>query len=93
MLILLVIYVPIILLASLAGSFSDIAAGAAVLGGGIIGVIFALIFMGVFIFIITLIVGYILNFILKKVNGIDIDFEKAGLSINTIGQDLCQIEQ
>ncbi|MBO6605232.1 hypothetical protein [Psychroserpens sp.] len=92
LLILLIVYVPIILIASLAGGMSDIGAGAAMLGGGIIGIIFAIIFMGIFVFIITLIACSLLNFILKKTGGIDIDFEKAGLSISEIGEDR-RIEQ
>lgn len=87
LLILLIVYVPIILLASLVGGFSDIGAGAAMLGGGILGVIFMIIFLGIFVFIITLIACSLLNFILKKTGGIDIDFEKAGLNISQIGED------
>ncbi|MCK8480311.1 hypothetical protein [Psychroserpens algicola] len=87
LLILLIVYVPLILLASLVGGTNDIAAGAAMLGGGIIGIIFMLIIVGVFVFIITLIACSILNFILKKTGGIDIDFEKTGLEISQIGQD------
>jgi len=83
--ILLIIYLPIILLGSLVGGASDLAAGAAMLGGGIIGIIFFIILAGAFVFIFTLIIAAILNFILKKVNGIDIDFEKVGLGISEIG--------
>ncbi len=87
LLILLIVYVPIILLMSLAGGLSDIGAGAAMLGGGILGIIFMVVIAGIFVFIITLLACSLLNFILKKTGGIDIDFEKAGLSISEIGED------
>jgi hypothetical protein len=87
LLILLIVYVPLILIASLAGGLSDLGAGFAVLGGGLIGIIFFVILAGIFVFIITLIACSILNFILRKTGGIDIDFEKTGLEISQIGQD------
>ena len=87
LMILLIVYVPLILIASLAGGLSDIGAGAAMLGGGILGIIFMVIIAGIIVFIITLIACSILNFILKKTGGIDIDFEKTGLEISQIGQD------
>lgn len=92
LLILLIVYVPIILLISLTGGLSDVGAGVAMLGGGIIGIIFMIVIAGIFVFIITLIACSLLNFILKKTGGIDIDFEKAGLGISEIGEDR-RIEQ
>jgi hypothetical protein len=85
--ILLIVYVPMILFVSLIGSASDIGAGAAMLGGGILGIILMVVILGVFVFVLTLIVCSILNFVLKKTGGIDIDFEKAGLDISQIGED------
>ncbi|WP_299115918.1 hypothetical protein [uncultured Winogradskyella sp.] len=60
-----------------AGSES-IGAGAALIGGGIIGMIFGIIVYGVIIFVVTLIATSLLNFVLKKTGGLDIDFEKVG---------------
>ncbi|MCD2258423.1 hypothetical protein [Psychroserpens luteolus] len=87
LLILLIIYVPFLLLGSLIGGSNDLAAGAAMLGGGILGIIFMLVIAGIFVFIITIIACSLLNFILKKTGGIDIDFEKTGLEISQIGKD------
>jgi hypothetical protein len=88
-LIMLIVFVPFMLLFSAigAGAASEsMGAGAAIFGGGIFLVILAPILYGVVTFIVTLIATSLLNFILKKTGGLDIDFEKAGLDINRIGE-------
>lgn len=81
----LIVVLPFFLLFSAIGMSQDLGAGAAIMGGGIFGMLIGMIFYAVFVFIFTLIITAFLNFILKKVNGIDIDFEKAGLGISEIG--------
>jgi small-conductance mechanosensitive channel len=88
-LLMLIIFVPMMLLLSLIGAGAateSFGAGAAIFGGGIFMIILIPIFYAVFVFIITLIMTSLLNFILKKTGGLDIDFEKAGLDINRIGE-------
>ena len=77
--IILIIFVPFMLLFSTVSALSDVGAGAAIFGGGIIMIIIAPIIYGVLVFIITLLVTALMNFILKKTGGLDIDFEKTGL--------------
>jgi hypothetical protein len=88
-LIMLIVFVPFMLLFSALGAGAateSMGAGAAIFGGGIFLVILAPILYGVFTFIFTLIAVSLFNFILKKTGGLDIDFEKAGLDINRIGE-------
>lgn len=86
-LIMLVIFVPFMLLFSAVGASQDFGAGAAIFGGGLFVIILAPIFYGIMVFIVTLITTAIINFILKKTGGLDIDFEKAGLGIQEIGNN------
>lgn len=95
-LIMLVVFVPFMLLFSLAGlgaASESMGAAGAILGGGVFMIILVPIIYGVLVFILTLITSSLLNFILKKTGGLDIDFEKVGLEINSIGQDQARIEQ
>ena len=87
-LLMLIIFVPFMLLFSLigAGAGDSFGAGAAIFGGGIFMIILIPIVYAVVVFILTLIMTSLLNFILKKTGGLDIDFEKAGLDINRIGE-------
>jgi len=87
-LLMLIIFVPIMLLFSVAGlGASDFGSGAAIFGGGIIAIIFVPILYGVLVFIVTLIAAYIMNFALKKTGGLEVDFEKTGLDISFIGKE------
>ncbi|MGB3606087.1 MAG: hypothetical protein WA775_10235 [Psychroserpens sp.] len=88
MLVLLIIFVPFMLLFSLAGlgASSGFGQGAAIFGGSVFVIILLPIIYGVMVFVITLISTSLLNFILKKTGGIEIDFEKTGLEISQIGQ-------
>ena len=67
--IMLIVFVPFLLIFSAIGigaGSESFGAGAAILGGGIIGMLFGIIFYGVIIFVVTLIATSLLNFILKK---------------------------
>ncbi len=82
-----IIVVPVFLFALLAGSSSGFGdSGFGILGGGI-AMLFVPVLYGVIGFIIGLIGTFLFNFILKKINGVDIEFEKVGLSIDQIGTD------
>lgn len=85
-LLMLVIFVPFMLILSSIGASQDLGVGSAILGGGVVMMIFVPLFYGVIVFIVTLIMTALLNFILKKTGGLDIDFEKAGLDISKIGE-------
>jgi len=90
-LIMLIVFVPFMLLFSLAGigaATESLGGGAAILGGGIFVIILAPIIYGVLVFILTLITSSILNFILKKTGGLDIDFEKVGLEVSDSNDNL-----
>nr|WP_321233730.1 hypothetical protein [uncultured Psychroserpens sp.] len=93
-LIMLIVFVPFMLLFSLAGAgaASGLGEGAAIFGGSVFMIILVPIIYGVMVFILTLISTSLLNWILKKTGGLDIDFEKTGLEISQIGQDQ-RIEQ
>lgn len=71
--------------ASAAGSFSPFAA---VMGGGIVALIFGPIIYFIFGFIFGLIGTMLFNFVLRKTGGLIVDFEKIGEteSISKIGE-------
>ncbi|WP_299126572.1 hypothetical protein [uncultured Winogradskyella sp.] len=79
--ILLLIFVPVMLIASAVGMTQDAVGGFAIMGGGIFVIIFAMIFYGAIIFVVTLLASMLLNFILKKTGGIPIEFEGHDLEL------------
>ncbi len=86
---LLIVFVPIMLIASAVGASQDFGGGLAILGGGIFAVIIGMVFYGVIIFVVTLLAAVLLNFILSKVGGLPLEFEengtdKSGISIDFI---------
>ncbi|WP_299115555.1 hypothetical protein [uncultured Winogradskyella sp.] len=85
--IILLIFVPMMLIASVVGATQDLVGGFAMLGGGIFAIIFILIFYGVIIFIVTLLAALLLNFILKKTGGLPIEFENTEVDVTQVGQD------
>ncbi|WP_439129462.1 hypothetical protein [Polaribacter sp.] len=56
-------------------------------GGGFVMVIFGPIVYFIFGFLFGWIGALLFNFILKKTGGLDLEFEKTGLDINTIGKE------
>jgi len=85
--IMIVVFLPFMLIFSAIGASSDLGGGAALLGGGIIGMLFGIVIYGVIIFVATLIGSMVLNFVLKKTNGLDLEFEKSDLDIAQIGNE------
>ncbi len=85
----LIIVVPMFFIFSIAGAangFGDSGADSIGLFGGGIAMLFMPILYGILGFIFGLIGALLLNFILKKTKGLEMDFEKAGLEIDEMGQ-------
>lgn len=83
----LIVIVPMFLFMSVIGASSGFGeAGMGILGGGVM-MLFMPIIYGIVGFIFGLIAALIFNFVLKKTNGLDMEFEKIGLSIDQIGTD------
>ena len=79
----LIVVVPMFLIFSTLGAasaFEDAGVGFGFFGGGL-ALLFIPIIYGVLGFIFGLIGALVLNFVLKKVNGLDMDFETAGLEV------------
>ncbi|SEB42142.1 hypothetical protein SAMN04489761_0610 [Tenacibaculum sp. MAR_2009_124] len=70
-----------------AGASSELGPLAMIMGGGIFALILFPIIYFVFGFIIGIIGTMIFNFVLKKAGGLDLEFEKTGVEISTIGQE------
>lgn len=83
LLITLIVFLPIILLSSIAG----ISNGIAPLFGSTVFLFLLPVISGIGGFIIGLIATALLNFILSKTNGLDVEFDGADVEVAQIGED------